>query len=114
MRDGRYIDTVDTQAVTIDRIINMMVGRVIYEATPEIPENPSQEIVLEVKKLNRGNVIKDVSFNLKRGKILGFSGLVGAERTEVARAIFGAESLPLGGVLRTGSKGSDQKSQRCG
>jgi len=81
MRDGLYVDTVQTQGVKIDQIIKMMVGRVIYESSPEIPENPSQEIVLEVKNLNRGTEIKDVNFNLKRGEILGFAGLVGAGRT---------------------------------
>ena len=49
MRDGRYIDTVLTQEASIDQIISMMVGRIIYEAAPEIPEKPSQEVVLEVK-----------------------------------------------------------------
>ncbi len=104
MRDGRYIDTVQTQDVTIDRIISMMVGRTIFEATPEVPENPSQEVVLEVKNLNRGNVIKDASFNLKRGEILGFAGLMGAGRTEVARAVFGADPVDSGEVYVRGKK----------
>jgi ribose transport system ATP-binding protein len=104
MRDGHYIDTVQTRDATIDQIISMMVGRVIYEATPEVPENPSQEIVLEVKNLNRGNAIKDVSFNLKRGEILGFAGLVGAGRTEVARAVFGADPVDSGEVYVQGKR----------
>jgi len=104
MRDGRYIDTVRTQDVTLDRIINMMVGRTIYEASPEVPETPSQEVVLEVKNLRRGNVIKDVSFNLKKGEILGFAGLVGAGRTEVARAIFGADPVDAGEIYTLGQK----------
>lgn len=104
MRDGRYIDTASTQEVTIDRIISMMVGRTIYESAPEVPENPSQEAVLEVKNLNRGNAIKNVSFNLKKGEILGFSGLVGAGRTEVARAIFGADSIDTGEIYVQGQK----------
>jgi ribose transport system ATP-binding protein len=98
MRDGRYIDTVRSGEIAIDRIISMMVGRTIYEAAPELPETPSQEIVLEVKNLNRGGAIKDVSFNLKRGEILGFAGLMGAGRTEVARAIFGADPIASGEV----------------
>jgi len=102
MRDGHYIDTVSTQAVTIDQIISMMVGRTIYEATPEVPDNPSQEVVLEVKNLNRGNVIKDVSFSLKKGEILGFAGLMGAGRTEVARAIFGADRADSGDIVVQG------------
>ncbi len=93
MRDGHYIDTVATKDATIDQIISMMVGRTIYESTPELPEVPSQEIVLEVKNLNRGQVLRDVSFNLKKGEILGFAGLMGAGRTEVARAIFGADPM---------------------
>ena len=104
MRDGRYIDTVRTQDVPIDRIISMMVGRTIFEATPEVPETPSEEIVLEIKNLNRGAVIKDVSFNLKKGEILGFAGLVGAGRTEVARAIFGADTPESGEIYVQGRK----------
>jgi ribose transport system ATP-binding protein len=104
MRDGHYIDTVATQDATIDRIISMMVGRVIYESTPELPEVPSQDVMLEVKNLNRGNSIKDVSFALKKGEILGFAGLVGAGRTEVARAIFGADPIDSGEVYVEGKK----------
>jgi ribose transport system ATP-binding protein len=104
MRDGKYIDTVKTQDATIDQIISMMVGRTIYESTPEVPEHPSEEVVLEVKNLNRGNVIKDVSFQLKKGEILGFSGLVGAGRTEVARAVFGADPVDSGEIFVQGSK----------
>lgn len=104
MRDGHFVDTVGTPDATLDQIISMMVGRVIYEAAPEIPDNPSQEVVLEVRNLNRGRTIKDVSFTLKRGEILGFSGLVGAGRTEVARTIFGADRLHSGDIYIKGQK----------
>jgi ribose transport system ATP-binding protein len=104
MRDGHYIDTILTKEATIDQIINMMVGRTIFETSPEVPEVRSEKIVLEVKNLNRGNVIKDVSFNLKQGEILGFSGLVGAGRTEVARAIFGADPYDSGEIYVNGQK----------
>ena len=104
MRDGRYVDTVRTQDAKIDQVISMMVGRTIYEAAPEVPENPSQEVVLEVKHLNRGNVIKDVSFDLKRGEILGFAGLMGAGRTEVARSVFGADPVDSGEIYVLGKK----------
>ena len=104
MRDGLYVNTVPTQGVKIDQIIKMMVGRVIYESSPEIPENPSQEIVLEVKNLNRGKEIKNVNFSLKRGEILGFAGLVGAGRTEVARAVFGADPFDSGEIMVKGKK----------
>ena len=99
MRDGRYISTGQMAETTKDQIISMMVGRTIYESSPEVPENPSQEIALEARHLNRGTAIRDVSFTLKRGEILGFAGLIGAGRTEVARAIFGADPLDSGEVL---------------
>jgi ribose transport system ATP-binding protein len=79
-----------------------MVGRVIYESSPEIPEHPSEEIVLEVKNLNRGKELRNVSFNLKKGEVLGFAGLVGAGRTEAARAIFGADTFESGEITIKG------------
>jgi ribose transport system ATP-binding protein len=99
MRDGRYVDTVDTKDATIDQIIGMMVGRTIYESAPEVPENPSQEVVLEVRNLNRGRALKDVSFKLYKGEILGFAGLMGAGRTETARAVFGADAIDSGEIF---------------
>jgi ribose transport system ATP-binding protein len=104
MRDGRYIDTVETRDATIDQIISMMVGRTIFESAPEVPEKPNEEVVLEVQHLNRGNAIKDVSFCLKKGEILGFAGLMGAGRTEVARAIFGADPIDSGTIYINGKK----------
>lgn len=104
MRDGRYIDTVDTKETAPDTIINMMVGRTILQATPEVPENASEEVVLEVKNLNRGKSLKDVSFALKKGEILGFAGLMGAGRTEVARAIFGADYIDSGEIYIHGKQ----------
>ncbi|MEO5953802.1 MAG: sugar ABC transporter ATP-binding protein [Chloroflexia bacterium] len=103
MRDGHYIDTVKTSDVTMDRIINLMVGRTIFEGAPELPENPSMEVVLEVEHLNRGRQVRDVSFKLMRGEILGFAGLVGAGRTEVARAIFAADK-PESGTIKIHGK----------
>ena len=99
MRDGRYVDTVQTAEVSIESIIGMMVGRTIFEATPELPEHPDPEVVLEVRHLNRGRAIRDVSFKLHRGEILGISGLVGAGRTEVVRAVFGADPRDSGEVV---------------
>jgi ribose transport system ATP-binding protein len=99
MRDGRYIDTVQTAGTSIQSIIGMMVGRTIFEEAPELPEQPSEEVVLEVRNLNRGRVIRDVSFQLHRGEILGIAGLVGAGRTEVMRAVFGADPRDSGEIL---------------
>jgi ribose transport system ATP-binding protein len=102
MRDGRYVDTVATADTPIDQIIRMMVGRTIYESAPEVPDLKEREVVLEVRHLSRGRAVRDVSFTLRRGEILGFAGLVGAGRTEVARAIFGADPIDSGEILVRG------------
>jgi ribose transport system ATP-binding protein len=99
MRDGRYVDTVETAQASIGSIISMMVGRTVFEATPELPEQRDPEVVLEVRGLCRGRAIRNVSFQLHRGEILGISGLVGAGRTEVARAVFGADPHDSGQIL---------------
>ncbi len=104
MRDGKYVSTLKTNEAKIDQIISLMVGRTIYESAPELPENPAQEVVLEVRNLNRGRVLRDVSFDLKRGEILGFAGLIGAGRTEVARAIFGADTHESGEIFIKGKR----------
>jgi ribose transport system ATP-binding protein len=104
MRDGCYVDTVNTKDVTIDEVIHLMVGRTIYDSAKVVRETNEKEIVLEVKNLNRGRAIKDVSFNLRKGEILGFAGLMGAGRTEVARAIFGADKFDSGEIFVAGKK----------
>jgi ribose transport system ATP-binding protein len=97
MRDGRYTATLETADASIAAIINMMVGRTIYEEAPEIPQR-SDDVVLEVRGLTRGRMVRNVSFKLHRGEILGVAGLVGAGRTEVVRAIFGADRLEAGEI----------------
>ena len=97
MRDGENAGNGDTKDLTKDDIINMMVGRVIYE-DPKAQSNVSKEaeVVLRVKNLNAGKLVKDVSFELRKGEILGFAGLMGAGRTETARALFGADPVETG------------------
>ena len=97
LRDGEYVGTRSTKDVTKDEIISMMVGRVIYEK-PKTRSNvaPGAEAVLRVNRLNAGRMVRDVSFELRQGEILGFAGLMGAGRTETARAIFGADPVQSG------------------
>lgn len=105
MRDGEYIGTLITKDTTKDEIVKMMVGRVIYGDKKEkstVPDNA--EVVLEVKNLCLGNEVKNVSFKLRRGEILGFAGLMGAGRTEVARAIYGADKKDYGDIYVNGKK----------
>ncbi len=104
MRDGSYVDTALTSEIPVERVISLMVGRTIYESAPELPEHPSDEIVLDVRGLNRADELKDINFTLKRGEILGFAGLMGAGRTEVARAIFGADPIDSGEIYVNGQR----------
>ena len=105
MRDGTYVGTLITKDCTKDDIINMMVGRVIYEdpkAESAVPKNAP--VVLKVEHLNAGKMVRDVSFELRKGEILGFSGLMGAGRTETARALFGADPKESGDIYINGKK----------
>jgi ribose transport system ATP-binding protein len=104
MRDGKYIATVPMQDTSMDTIISMMVGRALDGEQRTPPDTSRNEVVLEVRGLNRGRAIRDVSFQLRRGEILGFAGLMGAGRTEVARAIFGADPLDSGEIFIHGGK----------
>ncbi|MBQ3374318.1 MAG: sugar ABC transporter ATP-binding protein [Oscillospiraceae bacterium] len=105
MRDGTYVGTLITKDCTKDDIINMMVGRVIYEE-PKTHSMvaPDAPVVLKVDHLNAGKLVKDISFELRKGEILGFSGLMGAGRTETARAIFGADPKESGDIYVNGKK----------
>ena len=88
LRDGGYVDTRSMDGVTQEDLIRMMVGRTIKDMFPK-KDVEAGEVVLRVKNLTRKGVFKDVSFELRKGEILGMAGLVGAGRTEVSQAIFG-------------------------
>ena len=104
MRDGEYIATKTTAETSMDEIIRLMVGRTIYEPPKEASHVKGNDVVLEVKNLNAGKEVKDVSFSLRRGEILGFAGLMGAGRTETARAVFGADKIDSGEIFINGKK----------
>ena len=103
MRDGQWIDTLPAHGTPISKIISLMVGRELVDGT-RIEGRDHGEEVLRVEGLNRGKHIKNVSFSLKKGEILGFAGLMGAGRTEVARAIFGADRIDSGEIYIHGKK----------
>ena len=103
MRDGEYVGTLITKETTKDEIVKMMVGRVIYGEQKSVSTVPDgAPVVLEVEHLNAGREVRDVSFNLRKGEILGFAGLMGAGRTEVARALYGADPKDSGAVRING------------
>ena len=101
MRDGAYISTHDTAAVTVDQIVREMVGRDISALFPK-QDAAIGDVVLRVDGLGRSGVFHDISFDVHAGEIVGLAGLVGAGRTEVVRAVFGIDSYDSGSVAVNG------------
>ena len=101
MRDGQVTGNAAVQEITRDKIIELMVGRSLDMEYPPRTAKPGEPI-LEVKNLCRRQQLKDISFTLHRGEILGFAGLVGAGRTELAEAIFGADPADSGEIILKG------------
>jgi ribose transport system ATP-binding protein len=101
-RDGRYIATSDYAAISMEEIINKMVGRTLANIFPARGNVPTETRLLEVRNIVRPGILKDISFDLFQGEILGIAGLMGAGRSELARAIFGADPIASGQVLRDG------------
>src|ERR1700758_636617 len=112
LRDGEYVGTVDAATTSMATIIGMMVGRAISDERLVGSSQPG-EIVLDVRHLNCGPLVRDVSFSVRRGEILGFAGLMGAGRTEVARAVFGADRRQSGEVFVHGQKRSIRTPQQA-
>ncbi|MCD2170997.1 sugar ABC transporter ATP-binding protein [Microbacterium sp. JC 701] len=102
MRDGAYVHTTPLADTTVDDLVRQMVGRDVTELFPKLPSTPG-DVVLEVDGLTRKGVFRDVSFSLRAGEIVGLAGLVGAGRSEVARAIFGVDSYETGTVRLNGA-----------
>ncbi|MGL4986302.1 MAG: sugar ABC transporter ATP-binding protein [Treponemataceae bacterium] len=103
MRDGKYITSGKFSDFTMEEIIRNMVGREIKEKYPHI-ECPVGETIFEVKNLCAGNQVRDISFQVKKGEILGVAGLMGAGRTEMTRAIFGIDKKQCGEIYLNGNK----------
>ena len=102
LKDGEYVGTVNTQDVRIDDIIRMMVGRPISAMFPERGKRVIGAEMLKVEKLNAGRMVRDISFSVRSGEIVGLGGLIGSGRTEVARVIFGADPLDSGTITLKG------------
>ncbi|HAX52054.1 sugar ABC transporter ATP-binding protein [Muricomes intestini] len=103
LKDGAYVDTVETGGFDKQRLVNMMVGR---EMTDMFPERHAKigETVLKVEDLYAGKMVQGVSFEVRAGEVLGFNGLVGAGRTETMRAVFGADKKESGKVYYFGKE----------
>lgn len=101
MRDGQYITTLNYKDTTIDEIITNMVGREIKEKFPRVSCQKGKEI-FRVENLNAGPLVRDISFSLHEGEVVGFAGLMGAGRTETSRAIFGVDEKQSGVIKLDG------------
>ncbi|MBM3494135.1 MAG: sugar ABC transporter ATP-binding protein [Armatimonadetes bacterium] len=102
LRDGRHIATNDIGDLTREEIIRLMVGRELTQMIPKVPA-PLGDPVLEVRGLHRKGALEDISLTVRRGEVVGIAGLVGAGRTELARALFGADPIN-GGEVRIDGK----------
>lgn len=104
LRDGHLVGTSRYSDISLREVVNLMVGRKLEKQFPHRDNSPTGEVLLEVRGLRSGDRVKNVSFQLFRGEILGFSGLMGAGRTETARALFGADPKDSGEVFLLGQK----------
>ncbi|OBZ95654.1 lantibiotic ABC transporter permease [Pararhizobium polonicum] len=102
LKDGQKVGTVATGDVKVDDIIRMMVGRPIATMFPERAKRIIGAELLKVENLNAGRMVRDVSFSVRAGEIVGLGGLIGSGRTEVARVIFGADPLESGTITLKG------------
>jgi inositol transport system ATP-binding protein len=100
-RDGKHVASVPASELDRDKLITLMVGRELTQMFPKLDAEIG-EVLLSVKGLNRGNLVKDVSFELRRGEILGFAGLMGAGRTEVLETLFGVYPAESGEIVIDG------------
>ncbi len=101
MRDGVSVATKSVKEYDLGQIVRDMVGRSITEFYPERCNKPG-EVVLEIQNFEQPGLFHDISFNLRKGEILGFAGLMGSGRTEIMRAIFGVDSCMTGEVIFKG------------
>ncbi len=101
LRDGTFVHSGEIKEVDVNQIIEYMVGRSLASVYPE-KKNKIGEVILEAEHIANGKEVKDVSFSLRKGEILGFAGLVGAGRTETLKAVFGADSSAKGEIKING------------
>jgi ribose transport system ATP-binding protein len=102
LRDGAVVADEPTSQFTMDRLVSLMVGREITQLFPPRTAQPSDEVVLDVRGVAQPGIVRDITFQLRRGEILGVSGLMGAGRSELARILFGLDACATGEVRLDG------------
>ena len=101
LKDGRYVDTRRVDAVTMEDLVRLMIGRDLQDVYPR-RKGQVGDVLLEVNHINRAGVLNDISFQLRAGEIVGFAGITGSGRTELARVIFGADPYTSGEMRLAG------------
>ena len=104
LRDGRHIATRPMAGTPMAELIHLMVGRELQATRPTVPDLAAAPVLLEARHLSRRRAVRDASFVLRRGEILGLAGLMGAGRTELARLVFGADARDGGELLVHGRR----------
>ena len=104
LRDGEYVKTLQTSETDIPEVISLMVGRKVEQDQRPTNRNIGSEVILRVEDLSDHRLLRDISFELRKGEILGFAGLMGAGRTELARAIIGADPKTSGKIILRGQE----------
>jgi ribose transport system ATP-binding protein len=104
LRDGEYVQTLKTSETSIPEVISLMVGRKVDQDQRPQNRNIGSEVVLKVEGISDMHLLRDISFDLRKGEILGFAGLMGAGRTELARAIMGADPKTSGTITLHGNE----------
>ena len=103
LRDGKHVSTQPVSSVSREKLISLMVGRELGQEYPKIAATAG-DVILDVRNLCRRGVLHDISFSVRKGEVLGISGLVGAGRTELARAILGIDRIDAGEIYVRGKK----------
>jgi ribose transport system ATP-binding protein len=103
LRDGRIVGTGGIAEFPVSRMINLMLGRDIDQLFPPKQARPTNDVLLDVKSLARRGVVKDISFELHVGEVVGLFGLMGSGRTELARMLFGVDDVDTGSVSIEGT-----------
>ena len=104
LRDGEFIATKNVLELTKDKVVELMTGKAVKRGSIREKRDNKNETVLEVKGLEYKNILKDVSFQVKRGEVVGIAGLVGSGRSELAECIFGAREINKGDIYLEGQK----------
>ena len=114
LRDGEVVGRDHAGAFSIEQMVSLMVGRSLTQMYPTRKKTPSAEVALEVRSVTQPGIVREVSFDLRRGEVLGVAGLMGAGRTELARILFGLDPVRKGELRIAGARMGKKTKTRIG